>query len=393
MNFLGFNVAPLNGGVPGMIAGAALVLASCGATADGTRIEQADAILVTPVFTVTPASVRTVYGGSASATVLSSMAQWALLTQASAAISGSLQALATNTDAYVYALSGGVVGPSIVRPGTGNASSVLGVNFAPLVTVGYASNIVLQSQVSADASVQFNGQTTIQRDGYARAITVASLVSASSLRTALPSSAASAISSASTDSIRIQGGSATIASSLNAIGTPSTDSAVSLSFCIAAASARTTHFGDGYATSLSAVSASQTVNTAGYAYPVMPVVAVNADSRLAILSNAFSASALTIVADAIYALQGTAQSVPQTAITCDAVVYKLGASGIACALSVAAVPYMILRDGAAVVVASSATTASGSLNIEAVDPDARTMHRPYLARTMTRPFVNTEMKR
>lgn len=371
MSLNGFNRSALNGGVSGIIAGAALVIAVSGFAADGTRVvlPSAEAIAVS---TAQSTAVRTAYGDGGFVVISSGSAWPALLQLQSADIVVVTTLSATYTDVWGYALGGLTGSGFITRPGAGVSAGISTVSATPLVTAGFASNINAVSTTTADASVTLNGQSTVQRDGYVQQMDVSSTTTANALRTALGYATSETTSSCTTDSIKTHGGQARMDGVFSVSAIASTDAAYAVSTSSLTADAQLTQSGEASSTVLSVVTVQPTLTTFAVQVDLSGVAAVTANARTALL--------------------GLSDIVSTSEATAAGEIYKPGAA-IATATSELTAQWGILISSSAGITALSTVTAFASTNAEAPDPAERTMYRIATDRTMYRPFTDREMRR
>lgn len=390
MNFFGLNRAALNGSVTGLIAGAAIAIASSSSAANGTRIVLPSAVAVSSS-DATAKGVRNVFGSGAFVSTASITAFPALLqlTTANIVVTSALKASYTNA----YAASTGTLQADgyIIRAGGGTASAISTGMATPLVAVGYASNINVMSSATADASVKLSGQTTWQRDGYA-SVAAASMMVAESLRTALPTAWAGSSSSCTSEGIKMHGGAAQIHCVWTMTAVASSDSALSVASSYATAAATVTQFGSATAYAQSDASADRIVITFGLVEPSVAISSAVADGRLALLGDAEMTGLSNAFAAGRTALRGDATIGVISTTTADGAIHKL-ADALSVATSDMTAAWQILRFGFADLVGSSAMTATAMTNVEAPDPPSRTVSRPFTGREVRRPYVNREMRR
>ena len=370
MSFFGLNRAALNGGVSSIIAGAALIIASSGFAADGTRVLLSSASIVASSGAAS-GGVRIANGrsGFVSAAVVTAFpALLQLQTANIVAVSG---LLATYTNAYAP-ITASLQGTGfITRPGAGVAAGVCTVVAEPLVIAGFASRIDIGSAVTADASVKLNGQTTVQRDGYAR-VAVVSTLAANGLKTALGYAAGNAVSSCTADSIKTHGGRAIFAGLASISAIASTDSGRCFIVSNCTATGFVTQFSGADIPVSFSSSAHQTVTTFGVAEAMAATSNLAADGRLALLADAL------MHIDSASAASGT--------------INKMAAAS-AVTLCTFTAQWALLRESSARLEVASKMTAEAYTNAELPDPDERTLHRPFADRQMSRPFVDRTMRR
>ena len=370
MSFYGLNRAALNAGVASFVAGAALVVATSTVEASSTRI-------VLPSSTVAIGSnaqatgVRNVFGGAGFVTEASGSAFPALLQLQYSDIHVSSQLKATYTNVWAQ-LGSDFQGTSyITRPGAGTAHSSLSTLAAPYVDVGFASQIAVSSFATADASVQRDGFTTVDRDGYARTV-FSSDLSANGLRTALPTVEIVVESYAASTALKTHGGEASIASFLEVSAIASTDMAISFAVSEMTANALLTQYGSGSSSFAFELTAVPTRKTEGAANLIEATGNMQANARLALLGTSFF----------IGLSNGSANGT----------IIKPASSNIF-AVSSSSANGTYLRLGKANFTVVSAMSGTGYTNIEAPDPDNRTMRRQYVDRVMRRPFVDRVLRR
>lgn len=371
MSLYGFNRSALNGGVSGIIAGAALVIAVSGFVADGTRVVLPSAETVA-ASTAQSTAVRTTYGDGDFVAVSSGTAWPALFQLQSADIVVASSLSATYTDAWRHIL-GGLTGEGfITRPGAGALAGVATVSATPLVTAGFASKIIAVSTTTADASVTLNGQSTVQRDGYVQRMDVSSATTASALRTALGYATAETSSDCIADGSKTHGGQARMDGVFSLSAIASTDAAYAVFTSSLTANAQLTQSGESSSTVLSVITAQPTLTTFAVQVDLSGVAAVTANARTALL--------------------GLSDIVSTSEATAAGEIYKPGAA-IATATSELTAQWGILISSSAGITALSTVTAFAATNAEAPDPAERTMYRIATDRTMYRPFTDREMRR
>lgn len=450
MSLYGFNRSALNGGVSGIVAGAALVMAASGFAAEGTRwvlpqatvtsagAVQADARLalrggasVTQSGALTATGVRGVYGQAGFVTTTTGSAFPALLQLVTADIVTTSYLHATYT--HAWALSQGVLSGAGIKTqnGSGVATSLWSTALSPLVIAGFASNINAESSATADASVKFNGQITWQRDGYANASTTSALT-ANGLKTALGYAFAQTSSNCTTDSIKTHGGAARFDAMWTTSAVASTDAAQFEATSDLTATALAIRNSEAQAVTVTVISAAPTRTTFAGQLLSVGVSGLSADARLALLAQASQGSGLSATADARLAMLSAAsvtvgssaiasgtiyrpgqadctgwsgseatglifeRGYAQIDVTSDATAdARLGLLGVASADGAAslAAQWALLIESSADIAATSRLVGSPSTNAEAPDPDARTMTRPFVARDMVRPFIDRNMRR
>lgn len=371
MSFYGLNRSAFNGGVSGIIAGAALIASVSGFAGDGTRWVMPDAT-ASAVSTVAASSVRTAYGegGFVGASTGSALPGLLQLHSANIVVASSL--VATNTDAWALATGSTTAAGFITRPGTGISTGVSAATADPLVTVGYRSDITVTSGFSADASVKLNGQSTTQRDGYVNLMSVSGYTTADGLKTALGYATAVTTSSCTTDSIKTHGGAANMPAVWAVSAIASTDAAYPEAFSYMTAKGYIIAGGEAVATLVAGMTVAETNTTQGVANVSAGVSVMAANGRLAVLA-------------------GSAMEVTSL-VTASAEIYRPGTAVITATSDMTA-QWALLVFSSANLVAISTCTALASTNAEAPDPEERTMYRPFTERAMVRPFVDREMRR
>lgn len=391
MSFYGFNRAALNGGVSGIIAGAALVVAASSFAAEGTRVVVPWLMESAGYVSVEASGTRTAPGASSIAVTSAASAIPSLLKLQSASVMAGSSMRATYTEAWAPS-TGSLQGAGVItRPGAALAAASFYGSANPLSTVGFASQINVASSATADASVQRSGQTVWLRDGYAQA-EVASSLAGVGLRTAIGYADWITLSDCTAASGKTHGGAARLDAVLSVYAVGSSDSAHFDSSSSISAAGTVTRFGVSAATAVSSLAASATLNTFGAPVELAGSTTLTASSRLALLgmANITAASSMT--------------SVPRTALLGNALVYGSGVvqafgliyrhgEAVMDGMSSMTSQWSLLIESSASIVAMSTATAMPFTNAEVLDPDRRTMMRPFTDRAMTRPFTDREMRR
>lgn len=370
MGFYTLNRAAINAGVAGFIAGAAMLASTSTVEASATRVVLPEAS-VALVSNAQATGTRNVLGGAGFVTEFGGSAFPALLQLEYADIQSSGALKATYTEAWASQSSQLESTGTIARPGSGVMASVLDGSAEPLVDVGFASTIYCSSFATADASVQRNGQSTTERDGYATQ-EIFSSFTADGLRTALPYADWAVSSSLVADAIKTHGGAADMVGKLTISVIASTDRAQSNFLSDLVANPTHIHAGESLGVSSGYVYVDPVAIIPGSAQEMVGISEVTAAGRLALLGQA------DLVGSGVLDAAGTR--------------VHLGYSTLV-ALSDASAQWALLIDGEAVVVGSSDMTALPYTNAEAPDPESRTMRRVGVDRVMRRPFVNRVMRR
>lgn len=430
MSLFGYNRASLNGGVSGIIAGAALVVATGTVAAEGVRLVYPSASVtcvssghsegryalqaaanIVSVSSGNVTGVRQVLGGAGFVTVTEATAFPALLQLQSANIVIGSSLKATPTDAWAYS-SGQLTGTGFkTQFGYAHAAGIATVTAEAYAKAGFSSNITVHSSFSADPSIQLSGEVTWQREGYAQG-TTSSSVTAEALRTALGYANAESTSYAITDSIKTHGGGAQITSVWETSVIASTDAAFIIGTSGTTAVGLLTAYGS--ATSEIALNVTADGLVTVYAEPMelSGVLTAVADARLALLgSSTFTGISDTTAAGRL-ALLGAANVVAVSAATSSGTRVKDSSAQVDCTSSATAAERLALLGAATLITEVNLTAIAGLLiessavitsssdlkvfsytNAESLDPEERTMYRSSVDRTMARPYIDRLMWR
>ena len=370
MSFYGLNRAAINAGVASFVAGAALLAASSTVEASATRIVLPEASVICSS-NVAVTGVRNCLGSAGFVTEVTGSAFPALLQLQFADIHITSSLKATYTNAWAHQTSILEADGFITRPGAGNAIGHFEASAVPLVDVGFASNLVGTSSASADASVQRNGQTTVERDGYAKQV-IQSSFTAEGLKTALGYANTLGSSECSAVPIKIHGGSVEFANLFTVSVVASTDMAISEVFSAFSADSLLTQSGQAAAEFISSLVSDPTVIKPAQADEMVGLCEGWAIPRLGILAQANS------VALSFSEAYGH--------------IIKLGFAESSAGLSASAQWALLIESDATIQVQSS-MSALPYTNAEAADPPNRTMRRIGVDRVMRRPFVDRVMRR
>ena len=242
MSFYGLNRAALNAGVSGFIAGAAVLAASSVASAQGIRTVFPDVnVAASAVVSFGPNDPRYAKLGAceiaagaellASGTRVTSTTATAAVGSSVSAIAGLLQLHSANigvtsrllpsyTDAYIGGSTELQATVTLIQAGRASISGLVTATAEPLVDVGFAGNISVQSVVDADARIKFSGASGYWVDGYARP-TATVVFSPGGVRFALPTAHSLTSSSAASTCVHQQSGRSDVevTSTLDALGT------------------------------------------------------------------------------------------------------------------------------------------------------------------------------
>ena len=370
MSFYGLNRAAINAGVASFVAGAALLAASSTVEASATRAVLPEASVICSS-NVAVTGVRNCWGSVGFVTEATGSAFPALLQLQFADIHITSGLKATYTNAWAHQTSVLEADGFITRPGAGDATGHFEAFAVPLVDVGFASNLVVTSSASADASVQRNGQTTVERDGYAKQV-IQSSFTVEGLKTALGYANTSVSSECYAVPIKIHGGSVEFTNLFTVSVVASTDMAISKAVSDFTADSMLTHSGQAKADFISSLVSDPTVVRPGQVDEMAAVSDGWAIPRLGVLAQANSVALSFSGAAGFITKLGSAES----AVT-----------------SFGTAQWSVLVKGAAVLANQSNMTALPYTNAEAVDPPNRTMHRIGVDRVMRRPFVDRVMRR
>lgn len=370
MSLHGFNRAALNSGVSGIIAGAALVVASASFAAEGVReVRPASLFAVNNISTASAS--RNAFGESGFITVSQVTASPVLLQLQSAniVVSGGLHSTPTETWAHVSSTAFATA----FKTQNAHALSlgVVLVTAESFAKAGFASNIDVRSTFAVDPSIKLTGQTTWQREGYATSSPVfaASVVS---LKSARGFANSAVTSSATTDSIKTHGGKASSVATWQTLVVPSTDSVRILGLSSLIATGLLTAQTTSVSGSTFGVTAAGTLTTFGAPYAFSSTLQTAATPRLALLGGGTCTVLSTATSLGARVHLGYSVSLGEAAIT--AQWSRLIASSV-------------------LVSGQSAVTSLAFTNAEAPDPEERTMYRPATERTMVRPFIDRTMRR
>ena len=391
MSLYGFNRSALNGGVSGIIAGAALVIAVSGFVADGTRVVLPSAETVV-VSTAQSTAVRTTYGDGDFVAVSSGTAWPALFQLQSADIVVASSLSATYTDAWRHVL-GGLTGEGfITRPGAGALAGVATVSATPLVTAGFASKIIAVSTTTADASVTLNGQSTVQRDGYVQRMDVSSATTASALRTALGYAIAETSSDCIADGSKTHGGRAVMDAVWSVSAIASTDAAFIVANSALTANAVLTHYGQCLSVWEVAITAAPINTKSAEQVNFVGASVMAGDARIALLGSASITGSSGATATGTRRLMGESTVECLASISADARLALLGEAVSEGVFTSSALGGLFLL-ATADMPSLFTVTAFAVTNAESPDPVERTMYRIATDRTMYRPFTDREMRR
>ena len=370
MSFYGLNRAAINAGVASFVAGAALLAASSTVEASGTRVVLPEAS-VTLNSGVVVTGVRNCLGSAGFVTEVTGSAFPALLQLQFADIHITSGLKATYTNAWAHQTSVFEADGFITRPGASNATGHFEAFAVPLVDVGFASNLVVTSFASADASVQRNGQTTVERDGYAKQA-IQSSFTVKGLKTALGYVNTLVSSECSVVPIKIHGGSVEFANLFTVSVVASTDMAISKAVSDFTAYSLLTQSGQANAEFISSLVSDPTVIKPAQADEMVGLCDGWAIPRLGILAQA--------------------NSVALSSSEATGFIMKLGFAE-ATGTSFANAQWALLIEAEATIQSQSNMTALPYTNAEAADPPNRTMRRIGVDRVMRRPFVDRVMRR
>ncbi len=390
MNRSGFNSAAINSTAIRVIAGAAIVTCSFTAQSSGLKTQYGTAVASSQ--SISKADGTRIQSGEAIAvSALTGSAKWALLTLAEAKVSINLAVRAVNTEAYAGITTQISATGTAIRNAAAVCTAKAMTTADASVTVGYAANVLISSDATADASVQPAGSSNWYRDGYIKPITVKSTASATALRTALATASVVSTSSATADAVRTQGGAATCAVALYAEATGASDTAWCNVSAQTSATGIITRFGEAFCQGRSSISVFDTVIRPGQAEPVTVCLATSVDGRLAHRGEAIAAGNLVAIVDGRLALIGSALIPIKFTTAADGVVYKVGAASLAVNLSTSADGY-IIRLGEAKASVSLIASADGATNLQARASTERTMDLPFDDRGMVVPLEDRSMR-
>ncbi|WP_157778893.1 hypothetical protein [Massilia violaceinigra] len=305
MNSFGLNSAAVNGSASRVVLGAALFAAGGTLTADATRTQYGGAVAMGGLAPKHAAGVRIAMGEALFRPEFYGSAEWVLATTASAVCYSAFTARAAHTEvlcsaSFVFTASG-----TIIRPGVATATAAFVSGADPLVTIGYAATCVSTFSLYAEAGVRRNGQSTTERDGYASGAS-AFTVTAAALRTAMGVAATVASFNATTDSVKIHAGAATMASALTVFAAGSSDGCRAEFTSSFSAQPTLTQPGQADFAAWLVCSVTPTVTIQGAAKPVLIEFGGVADGRLALQGACEFYSTGTLAAYSRLALQGGA---------------------------------------------------------------------------------------
>lgn len=370
MSFYGLNRAAINAGVASFVAGAALLAASSTVEASATRVVLPEAP-ITCSSNVAVTGDRNCFGSVGFVTEGTGSAFPALLQLQFADIHITSGLKATYTNVWAHQTSVLEADGFITRPGAGNATGHFEASALPLVDVGFASNLVVTSSASADASVKRNGQTTVERDGYAKQV-IQSSFTVEGLKTALGYAFPSVSSDCNAVPTKIHGGAVEFTNLFAVSVVASTDMAISKAVSDFTADSWLTQPGQAKADFISSLVSDPTVVRPGQV------------DEMAGVSDGWAIPRLGVLAQA--------NSVVLSSSEAAGFIMKLGSVESA-ATSFGTAQWSILVEGAAVIANQSNMTALPYTNAEAADPPNRTMRRIGVDRAMRRPFVDRVMRR
>lgn len=370
MSFYGLNRAAINAGVASFVAGAALLAASSTVEASATRIVLPEASVICSS-NVAVTGARNCFGSVGFVTEATGSAFPALLQLQFAGIHITSSLKATCTNAWAHQTSVLEADGFITRPGAGNATGHFEAFAVPLVDVGFASNLVATSSASADASVQRNGQTAVERDGYANQV-IQSSFTVEGLKTALGYADMLVSSECSAVPIKIHGGSVEFTNLFTVSVVASTDMAISKAVSDFTADSLLTQSGQAKTDFISSLVSDPTVVRPGQVDEIMVVSDGWAIPRLGVLAQA--------------------NSVVLSSSEANGFIMKLGFAE-AVVTSFASAQWALLIEAEATIQSQSNMTALPYTNAEAADPPNRTMRRVGVDKVMRRPFVDRVMRR
>ncbi len=391
MSMYGFNRSTLNGGISTIVAEAAMVIAVSGFAAEGVKTVHSSASVA--AISTMQATGNMIARGDGDFVATSSGSAWPVSLQLhSANIPATSRLQATYTDVWGHAL-GVLTGEGfITRPGTGVSTAVSTGSATALLTAGVTSQLVATSAGYADASVQLNGQSTVQRDGYVQAMTVSSTTTANGLRTALGYVTAVTASNCITGSIKTHGGRADMSAAFTVVAIASTDTLYFEANSGMAAVGTVTRNNEAYASTGASLTAWPTRTTFVGQVGLVGVSDMVANDRTALLGSVSIVEVSAAVATGtIYKMAGSTVGCSSVG-TADARLALLGEALVSGSLTATALGGLIIP-GTAHSVATFSIAALGYSNAEAPDPAERTMYRSATDRTMYRPFTYREMRR
>ena len=389
MALYGYNRSAFNGGVSGIVAGAALLFAAGDIQAQGVRVVLPESVVVV-TSTTTAASVRTALGDGGFIVSSSLDSIPGLLQLQSAHIDVVSTLKGSNTDAW--SASSGVLSSEAVltQAGAAHAAGALVASALPLVDVGFAADVFFGSVLTADARVQLDGTTGFQVDGYASTAWAVDF-SVDALRTALGYTQVVSTSGTAAESIKTHGGAANIVAAWSTTATPATDAAFSDG--LSSLSAQGTVIQPGAATALGATTlqADATAILPGQSEAQVTSTLV-ADARLALLAQALLTANSAGTAGANRVTPGAASGAAQSSASASALVFENGFAAISAASSMTAIPALQI-DAQADITATSTCRTDSLVNAGSPDPDSRVMRRQPQVRVMARAFTDRVMRR
>ncbi|MDQ1817237.1 hypothetical protein RBA41_28425 [Massilia sp. CCM 9210] len=323
MNSFGLNSAAVNGNATRVVLGAALFAAAGSLTANATRTQFAGAVATGGSAGKGAGGVRIAMGAALIRPEFYASAEWVLATTAGATSYASLTARAAHTEALCSTTFGFVAGGTIIRPGVAAGAATFITSADPLVTIGYAATGVSTFSLYAEAGVRRNGQSTTEREGRASAI-FGLTANAAALRTAMGVAATVASFNASTDSVKIHGGGATMVSSLGVLAAGSSDGCRVEFTSSLSAQPTLTQPGQAEFTSSLQIAAVPMVTIEGAAQPVLFESGCTADGRLALQGAANFRCTATLYAQGRLALQGVATLAGLACLTSAPGAYRMG---------------------------------------------------------------------
>lgn len=308
MNSFGLNSAAVNGTASRVVLGAASFAAGGTLTADATRTQYGGAAAIGGLAPKDAAGVRTAMGEALFRPEFYASAEWVLATTAGAVSYAIFTARAAHTEVLWSATFVSNAKGAIIRPGAAIATAAFVPSADPLVTIGYAATCQSTFSLYAEAGVRRSGQSTTERDGHASGASTFTLTAAA-VRTAMGVAATVASFNATTDSLKIHAGAATMASALVVFAAGSSDGCRAEFTSAFSALPTLTQPGQADFVARLICSATPTVTIQGAAEPLLIEFGCVADGRLALQGAGEFASTGVLSADSRLALQGRATMV------------------------------------------------------------------------------------
>jgi hypothetical protein len=298
--------------------------------------------------------------------------------------------VATNTDAYGIVASVATSVGTIIQPGVAAVQGTISASASADRTAGASVASPVSAFTDADPSVKRAGQSTTDRDGYAR-VSISATVLPAADKFSMGEASAASQSDSSATAVWVQGGAATVVCRMVIEATGANDGAFAMSTAYVTANASAVMRGEAVCSPFFDIVPFGSAQQPASAELVDVVAIVSADSRLALIAAVDGVILSAVDADARLALRAEVDAVAESVATAFATGIRPSGAQAVIAVGMGADATRICNGEVSAVVAA-VVKPMAITNPTVPAPFERTLRVPAEDRVMRVPYENRSMK-